>query len=324
MWIKRLQVTDWAGIAAAAIDFDSGLNVLHGPNELGKSNLVRAIRAALLLQSTSAAAEPWRDWDADAPPEVTLTFEEEAQRVWRVAQELRQQRRPRVSRFLPRRQRLHSGRQGARGGRQAAGHPALGPRNPRRPRWQARHGRVVHHHGAARRAERCRRRSGQPASLPTPTVPGRERLTEALQAMAEDPRFKQVLARVQEKVDEAFTATGRRRSGQTSPWNQIREQYRVAEANERDVRQQMEDSEGARLRIEELHGELLSPQRRKEIRRRAFLKGLNPPSNNAGRAMRPRLPSPMPRPSSVVSRRYSTAAMGTLPQLSPAARGSPN
>ena len=55
MWIKRLQVTDWAGIAAAAIDLEPGLNVLHGPNELGKSSLVNAIRAALLLQSTSAA-----------------------------------------------------------------------------------------------------------------------------------------------------------------------------------------------------------------------------------------------------------------------------
>ena len=76
MWIKRLKVTDWAGIAAAAIDFDPGLNVLHGPNELGKSSLVTAIRAALLLQSTSAAAEPWRDWHADAPPEVSLTFDQ--------------------------------------------------------------------------------------------------------------------------------------------------------------------------------------------------------------------------------------------------------
>ena len=84
MWIKRLQVTDWAGIASAAIDLEPGLNVLHGPNELGKSSLVNAIRAALLLQSTSAAAAPLRDWHADAPPRVTLTFEQEAQRVWRV------------------------------------------------------------------------------------------------------------------------------------------------------------------------------------------------------------------------------------------------
>ena len=84
MWIKRLQVTDWAGIADAAIDLEPGLNVLHGPNELGKSSLVNAIRAALLLQSTSAAAAPLRDWHADAPPRVALTFEQEAQRVWRV------------------------------------------------------------------------------------------------------------------------------------------------------------------------------------------------------------------------------------------------
>ncbi len=65
-------------------------------------------------------------------------------------------------------------------------------------------------------------------------------------------------------MDEAFTATGQPRRGQTSPWTRIREQHRVAKANERDVRQQMEDSEGARLRIEKLHGELLAAEAKRE------------------------------------------------------------
>ena len=42
---------------------------------------------------------------------------------------------------------------------------------------------------------------------------GRDRLTEALEALAEDPRFKQIVDVVQAKVDEAFTPTGRKRGG---------------------------------------------------------------------------------------------------------------
>ena len=49
MWIRQLDVTDCAGIKAASVSLQPGLNVLHGPNELGKSTLVKAIRATLLL-----------------------------------------------------------------------------------------------------------------------------------------------------------------------------------------------------------------------------------------------------------------------------------
>src|SRR5205085_8776144 len=52
---------------------------------------------------------------------------------------------------------------------------------------------------------------------------GRSRLTEALQALAEDPRFKSVLLRASEKVDVAKTATGRWRAGRDSPMFRIRE-----------------------------------------------------------------------------------------------------
>ena len=262
MWIKRLQVTDWAGIAAAAIDFDPGLNVLHGPNELGKSSLVRAIRAALLLQSTSVAAEPWRDWHADAPPEVTLTFEQEAQRVWRV----------RKSFGSGGHAYLDFSRDGSEFTQEGKGREVDGTLRGIL-RWGletpggrgGKRGMAESFITTALLGEQSDVAAVLDSSLAADADgSGRERLTEALQAMAEDPRFKQVLARVQEKVDEAFTATGRRRSGQTSPWTQIREQHRVAEANERDVRQQMEDSEGARLRIEELHGELLAAEAKKE------------------------------------------------------------
>jgi hypothetical protein len=84
MWLRRLEVKDLAGIASAVIDLKPGVNVLCGPNELGKSSLVRAIRAALLLPSAAAAADELRDWHVDAPPYVSLTIEESPGRVWRI------------------------------------------------------------------------------------------------------------------------------------------------------------------------------------------------------------------------------------------------
>ena len=50
MWIRQISVRDFAGIRSADVSFDHGLNVLYGPNEIGKSTLVDAMRAALLLQ----------------------------------------------------------------------------------------------------------------------------------------------------------------------------------------------------------------------------------------------------------------------------------
>ena len=82
--LRRLEVSNLAGIDSAALDFRAGLNVFYGPNELGKSSLVAAMRAALLLQDSSTAASTLMDWHTDAPPQVMLEFETERERIWRV------------------------------------------------------------------------------------------------------------------------------------------------------------------------------------------------------------------------------------------------
>ncbi len=84
MWIRALSVKHFAGIRSADLEFVNGLNVLHGPNEFGKSTLVTAVRAALLLQDGATAAESFEDWHTDQPPQVNLTFEVEPQRIWRI------------------------------------------------------------------------------------------------------------------------------------------------------------------------------------------------------------------------------------------------
>ena len=84
MRLACLEVQDFRGIRAATIAFGPGLNVLHGPNELGKSTLVEAIHAALFLQSTSQAGNEHVTWGGSSPACVTLTFEHGG-KLWRVS-----------------------------------------------------------------------------------------------------------------------------------------------------------------------------------------------------------------------------------------------
>ncbi|WP_290871206.1 AAA family ATPase [Aquabacterium sp.] len=56
-------------------DLDPGLNILSGPNEAGKSTLVRAIRAAFFERSRSTVVDDLRPWgDSAAAPQIELGF----------------------------------------------------------------------------------------------------------------------------------------------------------------------------------------------------------------------------------------------------------
>ena len=283
MWIRRLEVAHCAGIAAASVDLEPGLNVLHGPNELGKSTLAAAIRAALLLQSQSSAAEPLRDWHVDALPEVALTFEQEPGRNWRI--------------------RKRFGGSGA--------YAYLDFSRDGRDFAQDSRGREVD--GALQALLRWgieapggrRGRRGMPSSLITTALLGRQeevtaildaslaedaddsgkqRLTEALQALAEDPRFKHVLNTVQEKVDEAFTATGRRRTGRASPWTQLREDRDTAARRKRMVDAQLDESRAAQEKISGIEEALAIA--RDEAERARELLALRRDHERAGEALR--------------------------------------
>ena len=53
-----------------------GINLIHGPNESGKSTLVRAIRAAFFERHRSRSVEDLRPWgDSAAAPSIELGFE---------------------------------------------------------------------------------------------------------------------------------------------------------------------------------------------------------------------------------------------------------
>lgn len=254
MWIRRLEVSDCAGIADASVDLEPGLNVLYGPNELGKSTLVEAARAVLLAQSGSSAAGVLDDWHADGPPTIALTFEQ-GRRVWRVRKTFK---RGGGQAFL------EFSRDGRDFSTDSRGREVDGKLNEMLG-W-----------GASPPGGRGGPR-GMPSTLITtallgrqdevaailersladdPTESGREQLMRALEGLSEDPRLKKLLDAVQEKVDEAFTATGRRRSGASSPWTRLKEEFQAAETRQQEVRARRDESEGVRGQVNDLRREL--------------------------------------------------------------------
>jgi DNA repair exonuclease SbcCD ATPase subunit len=75
MRLRFLAVEHFRCIRSAQITFGPGLNVLHGRNDLGKSSLAEAIRAALLLPPTSVDHKPFIPAGTDHVPKVILEFE---------------------------------------------------------------------------------------------------------------------------------------------------------------------------------------------------------------------------------------------------------
>lgn len=84
MRLHRLRIANFAAIENVDVEFGPGLNVLYGPNDLGKSTLVSAIRLGLLLPHTSTHCDQYVGWTGGADPIVEMTFETAAQRIWRI------------------------------------------------------------------------------------------------------------------------------------------------------------------------------------------------------------------------------------------------
>lgn len=260
MRLLSLRVRSFGCVDEAELELGPGVNVLYGPNDLGKSTLAQAIRAALLLPSGHQKAQELRPWHRDAAPEVRLQFMAPDEpgaatpaRTWRVHKvfggkggqaELEgsndgvsfflEQKGPGVDARL--RQLLGWGVAEARA-RGPRGVPSsflatvlLGP--------QAAPSSVLGH-----------------GLEDDPSDSGRARLTEALQALAQDPRFKEVLDQAQRKVDEAFTPLGKRKKGKASPLTPVRQEIDALEARLRDELSRVHDSDGVRAQLSRLEVE---------------------------------------------------------------------
>jgi hypothetical protein len=238
MKLLSLEVERFRCIRKAQIEFAPGLNVLHGPNDLGKSSLVHAIRAALLLQSNAKEGEAFASWHEEGEPVVELVFESEPQRIWRVKKT-----------FGTGNARLQFSKDGVDFSHEARARE-VDERLSEILRW-----------GVAPPGGKGRPKGMPETFLTAALLPdqdrvdaifhqalgedsdesGRKWLTSALQAMAEDPIFKSVLERVQERVDEAFNISEKgvkKKGGKQSLWKKLTDE--INEKQERKEERQRE------------------------------------------------------------------------------------
>lgn len=214
MRFVSLEVSSFQGVKFAHVDFGPGLNVLYGPNDLGKSTLAKAIRAALLMPSNSADADEFQPWFSDDPAQVCLVFTDDSGGFWRVEKAFGGQAGAKLSyskdgqnwsldvkarevdeklrTLLPWGIATPGGKKAPRGLPSSFLSNAL--------------------LGAQTEVDLVLEKGLEIDSAES----GKLALTQALSALAQDPLFKQVLDTAQTEVDRFFTEKGKRKSGQNS------------------------------------------------------------------------------------------------------------
>lgn len=254
MKLLSVQVENFRCIRKARVDFAPGLNVLHGPNDLGKSSLAHAIRAAFLLQSSTREHLEFVSWNSSGEPYVELVFESEPQRIWRVKKT-----------FGTASSYLEWSKDGVDFGIEARGRDVDGKLSEIL-RW-----------GVAPPGGKGRPK-GMPISfLSTALLPeqdrvaaifdqqlagdsdesGKKQLIAALQAMAEAPLFKAVLERVQERVDEAFNSSGDKKRGKNSPWVKLNEELHQKAQRHHDCLEDLQKTSAIELELQQLRDQQL-------------------------------------------------------------------
>lgn len=254
MKLLSLTVEHFRCIRQARVEFSDGLNVLYGPNDLGKSSLAHAIRAALLLQVSSSEHKEFVNWSGSGEPYVELVFETEPQRIWRVRKT-----------FGKGESYLDESRNGVEFTVETRGREVDGrlseilrwglapPGGKGRPKGMPM---TFLSNALLARQDQVSAILDQ-ALADDSDESGKQQLIHALQAIAEDPLFKTVLARVQEKVDDAFTKTGGRKSGKNSPWIKLRDEIRQKEQRDLQCKQEAQKTSALEIELQELRSRQL-------------------------------------------------------------------
>jgi hypothetical protein len=252
MKLLRLRTENFAGIKLADLEFGPGLTILYGPNELGKSTLVEAIRMALLLPHTSTYHEPYIGWTGGEDPVVELTFETAPQRIYRVRKQfgksgssvLRESKNgkdfddiergrkvdARIREILP----WGIPEPGGTGG--GKGLPASFLATALLP---------VQSEVSALLEQSLQA---------DPTATGKERIAAALQAVGQDPQFTALLRDIQARRDSAYTDKGAKKTAKGSIFKAAAERVNETREEMERLQRTVNDSEGAELRLRDLNG----------------------------------------------------------------------
>src|SRR5512137_757783 len=76
MIITKLMLENWMKIQQLTLEFKQGINLVYGPNEIGKSSIVEAIRLAFTGDAASGNRK-YKDlqpWSTEARAKVELSF----------------------------------------------------------------------------------------------------------------------------------------------------------------------------------------------------------------------------------------------------------
>jgi hypothetical protein len=251
MKLIRLRVESFAAIGNVDVEFGPGLNVLYGPNDLGKSTMAESIRFALLLPHSSTHSEPYAGWTGAGDPVVELTFETEAQRIWRVRKQF-----GKAGSSL-----LEESRDGRDFDEVGRGRTVDG-----KLREVLRWG--IPEPGGAHGIKGLPTSFLATALLSTqadvsailhqslrddPTGSGKEQIAAALQAVAQDPLFVELLRKTQERRDAAFTDKGAKKTAKGTVFKEAAERLNEARNEKESLQKIVDDSEGAERQLRDLN-----------------------------------------------------------------------
>jgi hypothetical protein len=277
--IERVIVEHFQAIERAQLDLAGGLNVLYGPNDLGKSTLARAIRAAFLLPCGSSKGNEYVSWSGAGDPHVTVVFTDSTGRYWRIRKTFGD-RNTAI---------LESSKDGKSYG-DAVRLRQADEKLRELLAWGAGptgkggvHGLPNTFLSQVLLAEQTDVDAILEASLESdPDDSGRLQLTKALGALAQDPLFKKILEETQSEVDQLFTPKGQRKRGAASKFTKVTEavsklQMELTEAERKLAEAEVAERNTSILRVrrtelEDLHNEAIRMLERVEALRVATTK----------------------------------------------------
>jgi energy-coupling factor transporter ATP-binding protein EcfA2 len=270
MRFQKLHVENFKAIKSADLELGPGLNVLYGPNDLGKSTLGETLRAALLLPSDSSVADSFVPWHEAVEPLVTLTFLDDTEKWWRVSK-----------RFTKKDSTIAFSKDGVEFTADVKGR-AVEEKLRSLLRWgiagpggkSGTRGMPDSFLAQALLAAQTNVSSILKESLEGDHDDGRVRLTKALSALAQDPLVRHVLTRAQQEADTFFTPTGRRKGGKNSPIARASDEVKALTRELVEVQHALHESKALEDEVTRLHEAWLAAQHAAELAVDAHRKAL--------------------------------------------------
>jgi DNA repair exonuclease SbcCD ATPase subunit len=258
MKLLRLHLQSFAAVGNVEVEFGSGLNVLYGPNDLGKSTIAESIRFALLLPHSSTHFEPYVAWAGGGDPTVELTFETEAQRIWRVRKQF-----GKTGSSVLEESRNGVDFEEVERGRKVEGklREILRWGIPEPGGSHAPKGLPSSFLGTALLSTQADVSAILGQSLQDDsTATGKERIAAALQAVAQDPLFVELLRKTQERRSAAYTDSGAKKTAKGSVFKEAAERVTEARKEQERLQELVDESEGVEQQLRQLSGTRVSIQ----------------------------------------------------------------